>query len=134
MKKNELKKIIREEIRKQDLFGMYKIVGQDGKIKAIELTYKMAMKIIDSWDGQIVPMEAKDEIQEGVCGKKTINESFVYTIDYLPKVGSTVTKVNFLDWDNVAEINFNDNSWLNIFVDRDQWLKLLGKTEDKTEQ
>ncbi|MBT7237940.1 hypothetical protein HN865_03720 [Candidatus Woesearchaeota archaeon] len=48
MKKNELKKIIREEIRKQDLFGMYKIVGQDGKIKAIELTYKMAMKIIDS--------------------------------------------------------------------------------------
>jgi hypothetical protein len=134
MKKNELKKIIREEIRKQDLFGMYKIVGQDGKIKAIELTYKMAMKIIDSWDGQIVPMEAKDEIQEGVCGKKTINESFVYTIDYLPKVGSTVTKVNFLDWDNVAEINFNDNSWLNIFVDRDQWLKLLGKTEDETEQ
>ena len=40
---------------------LFKIVGQDGNVKAIELTYDMAVTINDSFDGTIIPMSDDEE-------------------------------------------------------------------------
>jgi|APSaa5957512576_1039674.scaffolds.fasta_scaffold128971_2 hypothetical protein len=61
--KIKLSELIKKEL---DKMNSYKIISQGGKILAIDLTYRDAMKIIDSSDGEILPMEDGDKVEEEI--------------------------------------------------------------------
>ena len=68
-----MRKIIK--IKQSDLLNLvesklYKIIGQDGKVKATELNHNLAMKVNDSFDGQIIPID-----EDLVSGGKADNMS-----------------------------------------------------------
>ena len=59
---NRIKSIINEcGCSEPEDIQLFKIVGQDGNVKAIELTYDMALTINDSFDGAIIPMSDDEE-------------------------------------------------------------------------
>lgn len=59
---NRIKSIMNEcGCSESEDLQLFKIVGQDGNVKAIELTYDMAVSINDSFDGAIIPMSDDEE-------------------------------------------------------------------------
>jgi len=59
---NRIKSIINEcGCSETEDTQLFKIVGQDGNVKAIELTYDIALTINDSFDGAIIPMSDDEE-------------------------------------------------------------------------
>ena len=75
---NRIKSIINEcGCYEPEDVQLFKIVGQDGNVKAIELTYDLALTINDSFDGAIIPMS---DDEEPILSISYDNESMEYEL------------------------------------------------------